>query len=259
MMSSLLIDMGNSSIKWAVKRHDRLEIGKPIMPIGGNFDFGEAWKYIDPPARVLVSNVLGKDAGQALQQWIRRHRAVTAEFIRSCARGYGVENGYLIPEQLGADRWICLIAARAEFKGPVCIVDCGTAITVDVLDATGRHQGGVICPGVRLMQDAVIRGTRKLSWDGVVRGPVLARDTGAGIHSGSANAAAGMIEKVLAEAEREMRARLTLVITGGGAEAVVERLRVDYISVPDLVLKGLAVIDSEGWPGVVKDPTAQPI
>jgi type III pantothenate kinase len=244
MMSSLLIDMGNSSTKWALKRHDHLQIGKKIVPVDGNYDYDEAWKFIEPPARILASNVLGEGAGQALQQWIQAHWPVSAEFVRSCARGYGVENGYLQPEQLGADRWIGLIAARAEFKEAVCIVDCGTAITVDVLDAAGRHQGGVICPGVRLMQDAVIRGARMLSWDGVARGPLLAHGTGAGIYSGSVNAAAGMVEKVLTESERAMGSRVRLLVTGGGAEAVMERLCVDYTFVPDLVLKGLAVIDS---------------
>ncbi|MCI0668560.1 MAG: type III pantothenate kinase [Methylococcaceae bacterium] len=251
-MSSLLIDIGNSRLKWAFKKQDRLEPGRPVQSIDGIFDFDGIWNKLEPPARILVSNVLGEETDRILQRWIDSQWPVFVEFIHSCSKGYGVENGYQNPDQLGVDRWISMVAARAMFKEPVCIADCGTAITVDVVDGQGRHQGGVICPGVKLMQDALIRGTRKLSFDGLVPGALLGLDTGTGIYSGTLTAAAGLIEKLLEEAEQSLKTKLKLLITGGDAELVMERLRVSYLAMPNLVLQGLAVIESAGGSAAAK-------
>jgi type III pantothenate kinase len=252
-VSSLLVDIGNSRIKWAVNYRDRLEVGQPLSPVDGVFDFAGRWNFFDTPERVLVSNVQGDDIAHSLQQWIEERWGVSVEFIRPASMGFGVANGYLDPNRLGADRWICLIAARASFKDPCCIVDCGTAITADVVDGMGRHQGGVICPGLRLMRQALIGGTRRLSLEGLAPGGLLGRDTGAGIYSGTLNAAAGMIEKLVGEAEQSIGAKLKLVLTGGDADLIAERLEVGYTIIPDLVLRGLAVIESGGQYGKPRD------
>lgn len=243
-MSSLLVDIGNSRVKWAVKCQGFLQVGKPVKPVHGDLDFDGIWGKLELPARVLVSNVQGEGLGRGLRKWVRSHWSLSVECIRSCGKAYGVENGYRRPHQLGVDRWVCMVAVRALYREPVCIVDCGTAITVDVLDSMGRHRGGVICPGVTLMQDALTRGTDELSFDGVAPGEILGRDTGTGIYSGTLTAAAGMIEKLLNETEQSMQSRLKLVVTGGAAEAVVARLGGDYELISDLVLRGLSVIES---------------
>ncbi|MGH8550635.1 MAG: type III pantothenate kinase [Methylococcales bacterium] len=252
-MSSLLIDIGNSRLKWAIKRRDRLEVGRPLLPLNGEFDFDRIWKDLEPPARILVSNVSGEGTDRILRQWIQAQWPVSVEFIHSCGKGYGIENGYRNPERLGVDRWVVIVAARAMFKAPVCVVDCGTAITADVLDDLGRHQGGVICPGVKLMRDALIRRTPKLSFEGVAPGGLLGLDTGSGIYRGTLTAAAGLIEKLLEEAEQSLNIKLKLLITGGDAELVMQRLRVEYTHIPDLVLQGLAVIESSGESAAAKD------
>ena len=182
---------------------------------------------------------------QAVARWVQNYWPVSVEFIQSSDRGFGIENGYHEPGRLGADRWVAMIAARARFEEAVCIADCGTALTVDVVDADGRHRGGVICPGVRLMQEALICGTEKLSFEGVRPDAILGRNTGAGIASGTLNAAAGLIEKIFDEARQSIDARIKLVITGGDAGAVAARLQIESEHIPDLVLNGLAVIDRD--------------
>ncbi|MGH8559216.1 MAG: type III pantothenate kinase [Methylococcales bacterium] len=246
MVSSVLIDIGNSRLKWALKHYDRLELGRPLPFVDGIFDFDRIWENLEPPSRILVSNVLGENITQSLKQWVQNHWSAPVEIVRSCEYAHGVSNGYLKPDRLGVDRWICMIAARALYKEPVCVVDCGTAITADVLDGLGRHQGGAICPGVKLMQDVLVRGVPKLSLEGVGPGGLLGRDTGAGIYSGTLTAAAGLIEKFLQEAEQFMRTRLKLLITGGDACLVAEKLAIGHVHIPDMVLKGLALIESGG-------------
>ncbi|MGR9106221.1 MAG: type III pantothenate kinase [Gammaproteobacteria bacterium] len=244
-MSSLLVDVGNSRVKWAFKQGRSLQAGKPLCGRPPQVDLDVIWKDLDPPSRILVSNVLGADVQSALEQWFQDRWARSAEFIRSDARGYGVENGYRNASQLGVDRWLAMIAARALCKAPVMIVDCGTAITVDVLDAAGRHQGGVICPGLMLMQEALLRGAPKLSLEGSGSGSLLARDTGSGIYNGTLTAAAGLIEKCLADAEESLHSKLQLIVTGGDADSVAGRLRTVAVTVPDLVLQGLSVIETQ--------------
>lgn len=252
-MSSLLVDIGNSRLKWAVKRDGVLESGKPVDAIHGHLDFDENWKKLRAPKRVLVSNVQGEKRSQGLQEWVRVNWLLSAEFIRVCNRAYGIENGYRDPDQLGVDRWVCMIAVRAFCQDPVCVVDCGTAITADVLDSMGRHQGGVICPGVTLMQNALVQGTSALTFEGVARDELLGRDTDSGIYTGTLTAAAGLIEKLLVESELSLQTRLKLVVTGGAAEVVVARLRGEYELIPDLVLRGLSVIESCENIGVKED------
>jgi acetyl-CoA C-acetyltransferase len=74
----------------------------------------------------------------------------------------GVINRYQQPERLGADRWAALIAARHRQAGPQLVVSAGTALTADMLDAQGVFLGGIIAPGLRLMQQSLAAGTAGL-------------------------------------------------------------------------------------------------
>ena len=71
----------------------------------------------------------------------------------------GVKHCYAQPETLGADRWAALIAVRGLTKTNACIVDCGTAVTVDALAANGEFRGGAIFPGLQLLRASLLRGT----------------------------------------------------------------------------------------------------
>lgn len=243
-MSSLLVDVGNSRMKWALKTGDRLRPGMPLPSNGGYFDFDRIWKNLEAPSRILVSNVLGEEFARRLSRWTVEHWSLSAEFVRSRVKECGVENAYLRPEQLGVDRWVCLLAARSLIKEPFCVVDCGTAMTADVVDSAGRHRGGVICPGLKLMQDSLVRGTSQLSFERVEPVTILGRDTSSGIHSGTLTAAAGMIEKLLNEVGHSLGCRPKLLLTGGDAQTVIARLGLECLHIPDLVLQGLSIIDS---------------
>lgn len=245
-MSSVLVDIGNSRVKWAIKGQGILDVGKPIDVINGHINFNGCWKKLRTPKRVLISNVQGARRGQELKEWIQANWSLSAQFVQVHAKAYGIKNGYHHPDQLGVDRWVCLIAAHDIFSEPVCIVDCGTAITVDILDSAGRHYGGVICPGITLMQNALAQGTSELSLDGVAPGKLLGRDTGTGIYAGTLLAAVGLIEKIVNETEQLLHTRPKLIVTGGAAQIVASRLECEHELVPDLVLRGLSVIESEG-------------
>jgi type III pantothenate kinase len=158
--------------------------------------------------------------------------------VKSQAHAFGVYNAYQQPEKLGVDRWLALVAVHNHYPVPACIVDCGTAITVDLIDADGKHQGGLISPGLTLMKKSLAEGTEALEFNEAnhVFGP--ANFTEAAIYSGTLSAAAGLIEHVLT-----MQSNATqLILTGGDAEIIATQLGVKAIIDNDLVLRGLAII-----------------
>jgi type III pantothenate kinase len=125
---------------------------------------------------------------------------------------------------------------------PACIADCGTAITVDLLDAEGRHLGGLIAPGLTLMMQALTQRAQGLQMaNGSYQG-LLARNTAAAMLSGARHAGVGLIERTLRETGRLLGCEPHLVLTGGDAETVAAELSVPYALAPGLVLQGLLII-----------------
>jgi type III pantothenate kinase len=108
--------------------------------------------------RIIVSNVGGDGARSGLSD-LFAHWGVQPQWAVASAYQCGVRNYYADPTQLGSDRWASLIAAwRIQRQGCI-VVSAGTAMTVDALSDTGEFLGGIIVPGLQLMQNALIRGT----------------------------------------------------------------------------------------------------
>jgi type III pantothenate kinase len=173
------------------------------------------------------------------------HCNADVHFARSEKRGWGVTNSYRQPRRLGVDRWVAMIGAFAEFGGSVCIVDAGTAITVDSLDESGRHLGGVIAPGYRLMLGSLASGTSDLDPNAAppeaLAGDIFATDTLPAIQRGAAYAMAALVDRVVTEAEKSLSSGSHLVLTGGDAEMIQPLLEHDSKLVADLILRGLAM------------------
>jgi type III pantothenate kinase len=157
---------------------------------------------------------------------------------QSQADGFGVRNAYIHPEKLGVDRWLSLIAVRRYYPGAACIVDCGTAITIDLIDAAGRHQGGLISPGLTLMKQSLARGANALQFNAQNYPPGPANFTDAAIYSGTLYAAVGLVDYMASKQPKDM----ALILTGGDAALIAGQLRRQFVIDADLVLRGLAVV-----------------
>ncbi|MGZ8219278.1 type III pantothenate kinase [Methylomagnum sp.] len=245
--SLVLVDIGNSRLKWG-----RAEQGRIVA--GGAFATDEAaparldseWSALPAPDAVQVSNVAGAVIAEKLEDWMARRWRVPVQFARSEAQACGVSNGYERPEQLGVDRWVALIAARHHCPLPVCVVDAGTALTVDVLDGEGRHLGGLIAPGPALMKRALRLETRGVqAVDGGASG-WLGRNTADGVAGGVLRAAAGLIENTQREASERLGHAPSLILCGGAGEAIGRLLAIPYRLDPDLVLRGLLILADKG-------------
>ncbi|MGA7800138.1 MAG: type III pantothenate kinase [Gammaproteobacteria bacterium] len=249
----LLIDAGNTSLKWAVLDADTLQAGGCLMHAGQDVReiATRAWSELPAPERVLIGNVGGDRLARSLRAWMKRSWRLIPEFVLAGESAGGVANGYQQPERLGIDRWAAMVAARRHTEGPACVVDCGTAITIDVLGADGAHLGGLITPGLGLMRRSLVEATRGISDDDdaplVQDGQVclLGRDTRGAVAGGALYAAVALIDRVLADMRAEAGDHIAALVTGGDAPTVLPLLAGPVRHQPDLVLEGLAILARE--------------
>jgi len=168
----LLIDAGNRRVKWATARGTgpdaQLDLGRAVtISAALESELSAAWAALDRPAAVWASCVAGRAVADAVTSAAARAWGLRAVFIEARARYAGVVNSYPRPAALGGDRWAALVGARWLRPGrATVVVDAGSAVTVDALDAAGVFRGGVILPGARAMTDALGRQTANLGGGG---------------------------------------------------------------------------------------------
>ena len=234
----LLLDVGNTRVKWAWLEY--LE----VAPAGAvaHDSTHRAWqREIESdghrPSRVVVSNVAGPAFAAALTLWCRAHYSVDPEFVVATGALLGVRNGYRRPATLGVDRWLALIAAWRRSPKPTLIVNSGTALTIDTLDRTGQHRGGLILPGLSMLGE-------------VRAGLALEPDAPAATASNLGDPLALMLAAAAEQAWRELGETLgtppDLLLTGGDAKSLVQHFGTPAQFVPDLVLNGLAAVATNG-------------
>ncbi len=245
----LLLDAGNSRLKWAWVADGGFRFGGAIERADQppRELFRTLWADLEPvPERMVVANVAGESFRRSLTAWVRRRWGITPEYPRAQAQAFGIVNGYRNPEQLGVDRWFALVAAaRKVKKGAVCVIDCGTAMTIDALDGGRRHLGGLIAPGLRLMRESLVHNTRgiELPEEGSLEEAAvspLGRDTASGVLGGTLYAGVAMIERVLEDLNGDLDEPVRAIITGGEAEVFLPLLKSRPQHAPYLVLEGLA-------------------
>ncbi len=234
MHNMLLIDAGNSRIKW-VRVQDGAWVKQGVVETGGWDALRQELEHLPAPQRVVISNVAGAEVEREL-------RAVCAvwpcepEFIQARAAQCGVHNTYADPAQLGSDRWAALIAAWQQVHAACLVVNCGTATTLDALSGTGEFMGGIILPGVEMMWRSLTTGTAQL---GVERGSwqTFPRNTADAVYSGVMQATAGAIRL-----QRAAMSGVPCVLSGGAAEELESHIDLPLLYVDDLVLRGLQLI-----------------
>jgi type III pantothenate kinase len=257
-MNTLLIDMGNTRIKWALLR-GAIPGRQSALPIDDWHGIERALRKLRRIGSVYVVCVAGARAERALRALLRRLGLPTPRFVRSRAQLAGVTNGYHDAWRLGADRWVAAIGAwhLAGSRRAVCAVSVGTALTLDVVDAGGRHRGGLIAPGPALMVSSLLQHTQGIavraagSAARTARKPgrqtirPLADNTRDAIELGSLTAAAALIDRTLGAVRSTLGKSPVVMLTGGGALVIAPLLVTQHLHVDDLVLQGLAVIAGE--------------
>lgn len=241
----LLVDVGNSRIKWGWLDGARLDGFGAAVHHGHQLEtvFADIWHDAPQPSAILVANVAGPMANHALNQVCAERFQLMPSYVVSSAQAAGVSSGYRDPARLGVDRWAALIGACNRHGAPACVIDCGTAITLDAVTGDGRHLGGIIAPGINAMHHALAGTGAEIEADDLDGAAgIFARDTRTAVAGGALNAAVGLIERVSTGMRAELGAETRLLITGGDAERLLPHLQRGYTLVPHLVLEGLAVM-----------------
>jgi type III pantothenate kinase len=282
-MNALLLDVGNSRLKWALLRPPYRRgqgfAARGVVDIAALRRSLTAWSMLFQLAgtfgAIYVCNVAGAAMQRRIRAACRRAGLGAPRFVRSQARAAGVRNAYRDPWRLGVDRWVGLIGAHHEHPGrDLCIVGLGTATTIDLLDAAGRHLGGTMVPGPRLMIEALLANTagirRRAGGRSATRSfdlafaalparvtALFARDTYGALLGGSRHACAALIEHAVRQARAQLGRRPRLIVAGGAADAITPLLKGRLWREDDLVLRGLAVLAADaGGPDRIKSARA---
>lgn len=237
MMTMLLIDAGNSRIKWALIEGDQWQQqGK--LENSQVASLRELFAALPAPHKVLVSNVAGEHMMLPLREACAAWTC-PIDFISAQIEQCGVRNSYQHPAQLGSDRWAALIAARHQIRTACLVVDCGTATTIDALSAEGEFLGGLILPGLNMMQRSLIAGSA-LQMQNEGERQEFPRNTANAIFNGAIQATVGAI-KLQFETLRAC-GTATCLLGGGAADCVQPYLNVPLQREENLVLLGLQII-----------------
>jgi len=244
---ALLFDVGNTRLKWGLLEKGQIRRTGSVTH-SRIHDSGFASLTTRLPRRVdrvIASNVAGASFATRLSGVIGIHSACDIHFVRCEKRAFGLTNSYKQPRRMGVDRWVAMIGARSEFRGGLCIVDAGTAVTIDAIDKNGIHLGGQIIPGLALMGNALSSETSDISATKCIpRVPgtgmaVFASSTEGAVQSGAVNAICGAIDRA-AKVLRSEGYRTKIVLTGGDASRILKQLGDKVLHRPNLVLQGLA-------------------
>lgn len=264
----LFIDAGNTRVKWALLAAEQLASMRSALtnatlalPLSWSHQGSSTHLQIDAISEhlrahhieaIYISNVAGERLQQQLQSMLqalapqsRMHRFVSQA---SCA---GVQNGYANPAQLGSDRFASAIAAHALYpQRPVLVATCGTATTIDAIDADGVFIGGMILPGLQLMAQSLAQNTAQLPQIDDPRAiqHMFADHTQQAIINGCIQAQIGAIERAYAEFAKAKNTTPACIISGGAASYLLPHLSLPNTGVQvvthmeALVLSGLAIV-----------------
>jgi len=238
----LLVDLGNSRLKWQL-RQGRMIVRQGVGDLDVEFLFAELGDIADRICGVAISTVASEDRCRGLEKAFSERLAVPARFYWAEARRGGLVNAYEDFHRMGADRWHGMYGAWQESEEGFAVVDAGTAMTVDYVAPGGRHIGGYILPGFRMMLRSLQLDAARIGFDSRdARETLPGRDTGECVNHGLAWLFKATIDRIHSDARDYGLSNI--VVTGGdGARLIDLGLGAEYR--PSLVLDGLNAIDRE--------------
>ena len=234
----ILVDVGNSAIKWcrpdasasgqlgAIHRCQRnpSALAAALVRDGGETD------------AVCIASVADEHFNAELGEALRAVQFESVAFLSAAHRFGDLVNSYPEPEKMGVDRWMAMVATRSFCSQPAVVIDAGSAITIDIIAESGLHEGGYILPGVAMMERSLLRDTQRVRFDARAPASVFpGTKTSDCVAAGIWAAAFGAVKLVLAR-----HAQHRVVVTGGDGQSLLD-LGIDGKWRPNLVLEGIAL------------------
>jgi type III pantothenate kinase len=233
---TLLIDIGNSRLKWCLL-HDAQPGAVHAIDLTSTSmaaQLQHAWPTLQP-ARLLVCSVAQASIDRELSRWSQQHWGIAPRFFTSETPYPGMHCGYANPSQLGNDRWLAAIAAYQRCRQAVAVIDAGSAITIDLVDAQGQHQGGWILPGLVALRNALRNSTAIPPFSATIGDMTPGTTTDHCIANGILLACVGALEKA-GSAWRDHH----WILSGGDARTLSPHLNLPHETVDNLLMEGLA-------------------
>lgn len=240
-MTELELDAGNTFVKWRICRDgiaepqqrwftDKIRCRSVQIP--------NEWLEVK---RARYVSVAGDEVNRWLNQTFKR-LAIPFHQAKVQAEYRDLKNAYKTPEHMGADRWVAMVAAWQKMRSSFCVVDAGSAITIDWVDHRGQHLGGYIIPGLAMLKKSLLGQTALVRWQQsqtsslIMPGKTTAECVENGLHY--------QLSALMAQLEKDCERMdiYRILLTGGDAlqlKALIKRSQ--YF--PDLVLDGLHYIE----------------
>jgi type III pantothenate kinase len=237
----LQLDIGNSRAKWRLCQDGQvLERGveqrAQLLARLAGIDHGRR------PAAVWVASVAGEADEARLQQELEELWGITAWFARPAESACGLRNSYEEPRRMGVDRWLAMLAAWRDAESAVCVVDAGSALTIDFVSAGGQHLGGYILPGLDSMERALLSDTDRVRFADAARDQLVpGKSTEEAVYNGLFLSQAGAVCLALQLSGGDY----SLYYSGGNGRVLCERLDLGGTVEPELVLDGLELLAAE--------------
>lgn len=239
----LLFDAGNTRLKWA------LAGAQYSMSHSGVIDYqglrGKLAKLYAEHAisTVAISSVAGERRNAELDAACQKIVGRPARFARVSPYACGVKNAYIAQDRLGVDRWVAALGLSTQKGINRVIVDAGTAVTVDLLDAENVYCGGVILPGVKLMHDSLVGETAGIYSEPAAVRSIIGKTTIECVNAGARFGLVGAIDRVIDEFTHEIdnNAPWQIAVCGGDGAWLYELMATPYPKalLPDVIFQGL--------------------
>ncbi|GAB4184367.1 MAG: hypothetical protein Tsb002_07310 [Wenzhouxiangellaceae bacterium] len=235
----LLIDIGNSQVKVIAAS------GRTLLP-----QTLQRWSHGEPAQlpvvdqaydELLICSVRNSAIDAALTQ-IPHAQDIPIIRLHSSACHGSLRSAYPQPTQLGVDRWAAMAGAWLPLNQACCVVDLGTATTLDAIDAQGQHLGGWIVPGLATSRESLQQKGQQLQDAGAGATVALANNTADAIATGTINAQAAVIAAFIGQAQRQGLESPHLFLTGGHANTVLGLLSYELTHDPLLVFRGMLAL-----------------
>lgn len=266
----ILVDAGNTRVKLALVDVDRMRAGAPFADAAldvasfANTDAAlgariAAWlagrpAQADHRDRAHLAAVAPAAVVAEIERGLRAARpALALETVATRAELLGLRIAYRDPARLGVDRYVAMLGLWLAGAAPFVLASAGTALVVDAVDADGRHLGGLIAPSPAAMQAAVLDTTARVRIERAGAIADFGRSTEDGLASGAWHAAAALVERAAASAERAFGASPQLVLSGGDADTLATLVRAPHRRVDDAALRGLAAYAAARRDGRIAD------
>ena len=237
----LVVDAGNTSVKWAAFEQDELTYISRDLQLG-HLDADAVNLLSLAPERIYFASVRSDEDEASLRQFIHQSFPDASCYeLKSQRMSCGVRNAYENVSRLGIDRWLTVIAAFDATQDTV-VIDAGTALKVEFVDANGQYRGGYIVPGQIMMENMLVEKTGKIRFndDDLVNYQGQINNTGLAVHLGCWEMTLGLVERVLSQHQTSR-----FVFTGGNGKKIMQALKIQAQYEPHLVLKGAKKLGDE--------------